>query len=114
MWRKPLRKMTKQSRFSLAALAAAFLLPAVAYAQQQRQCAPFRQMEAFLEQTFREVPIGIGSISGNRIVHLFLGPTKDHTWTLVITDTNKISCIFLSGKDWERQDPESLLPGRKT
>ena len=103
--------MTTTVQFLAAGLCAAFFLTPVAQAQQQK-CAPQEQIGLLLMQRFGESVIGRGVINEERIVELYVSPTDDRTFTIVITTSKGVSCLAMSGNDWEFARPTP--PGRKS
>lgn len=65
-------------------------------------CIPHEQAIQRLAQQYGEHQVGIGlGASGRTVVELFV--SESGTWTVLITQTNGISCISASGDNWSSQ-----------
>ena len=56
-------------------------------------------LEAF-GKDFREQPIGIG-LSRNGVILTLLASPRFHTWTLLITHPNGMTCAVDAGESWQ-------------
>ena len=80
-------------------LIGAMLVSRPAHAQQV--CAVRDTAVTQLESQFDEQIVGRGLVdNGKAMVELFVSETG--TWTVVVTDTNRRSCIVASGMSWTR------------
>jgi len=62
-----------------------------------------------IAKQFAESVQSFGS-AGNSVAELLVSETG--SWTLIITDNNKLSCIVAGGKQWQRDKSwPSVLPG---
>ena len=65
----------------------------------QRNCLPHAAAVAKLAQEYRETVVAMGvSTDGRNMFEVFV--SQSGTWTLLITDTNKLSCIMAAGVGW--------------
>ncbi|MGE4244989.1 MAG: hypothetical protein AB7E66_03240 [Parvibaculaceae bacterium] len=94
----------------LAAIAAvpAFLAPAPASAQTS-MCAAHDKMGEALAQKFGEKRQVIGLVGGSGLMEIYVSPTG--TWTMVMTDPRKLSCILAAGHSWDQMPPAKELTG---
>ena len=66
---------------------------------QAQTCLPRKEAISQLAKQFKEKVIGRGlSSDGNAMVELFT--SEKGSWTIVVTDTKKISCLVASGENW--------------
>lgn len=81
------------------------VLPFVAFtalsanAQQGPQCAPHDLIVKGLLDQYHEVRQSIGLVSDKGMVESFVSPSG--TWTWVLTNQDRMSCILLAGDNWE-------------
>lgn len=84
-----------------ALLSAALLLAVTASADAQAMgpCLPHGQAVTKLGQQYGEHQVGIGIGSkGSSVIELFVA--ESGTWTILMTQTNGMSCITASGDNW--------------
>lgn len=81
------------SRILIVAFLTAFA--GTAYAQ----CLPHEIAVQNLEKSYGEKPVGLGvAPQGRQVLELFVSETG--TWTILMTQTNGMSCITASGTSW--------------
>ncbi len=66
----------------------------------QGGCDLRKDLAETLEKTYGESLIALGLLSTGGILELFVD-YKDRSWTIIITQTNGISCIGASGIDFQ-------------
>jgi len=65
----------------------------------QNACAPRDQVVTKLEGTFGESRMGAG-LRGSASIFEIWASADSGTWTILVTDTQGISCIMASGESW--------------
>lgn len=60
------------------------------------QCPSINDIAEFLTGRFNERPVGMGDVSGGRVV-LWVA---EGTWTLTVSDESGMTCIMAAGKNW--------------
>jgi hypothetical protein len=63
------------------------------------QCGPHKKIVEMLSKRFSEVPKAIGIVGEKRIMEVFL--SKKGTWTILVTNSEGLTCILAAGDDWE-------------
>lgn len=86
------------------AIAAGTLL--VATQATAMNCATRDSIATALSINYGEQPVSGGLQGDNRLVEIFVSE-KDNTWTILVTETNGVSCIVAAGTNWAK---EGLLP----
>ena len=83
--------------FLTAAAAAFFMLagPAVA----QLVCNERAKLLELLAKRYQEAPIAAGVTNTGGLVEILTDP-KGHTWTIIVTSPQGISCLVAAGEDW--------------
>ena len=83
------------------ALAVFLLLSVDAHAQDTApKCGPRAVMVKGLTNSFHEVPVAIGMVGDDQhIMEWYASPAG--TWTQLLTNAQKVSCIVAFGKNWE-------------
>lgn len=71
-------------------------LPALA----QSICGPRDQVITKLENSFGEIRMGAGLRSNISIFEIWAS-VDSGTWTMVITDTEGVTCVMASGEYWQ-------------
>ena len=66
-------------------------------------CGPRADVLADLGKDYREQPIGIG-LSRNGVILTLLASPRFHTWTLLITQPNGMTCAVDAGESWQPTD----------
>ena len=83
---------------------AILLLGAVAApAQAQTACAVRDFIARSLAATHEEVPVGQGLTAGGDLIEVFA--STEGTWTVVVTQPSKLSCIHAAGVYWLKLPP---------
>ena len=83
------------------------LMAAPAFAQQN--CAPRDHVILRLTTLFGEVRRGVG-LGGDSIVEIYASEATG-SWTIVVTNTQGISCLVAAGQAWEAVAPVALPEG---
>ena len=86
---------------TLAALVAAFSLPASA----QHQCNTRESVMALLANRYRESPVAVGVTNTGGLVEV-LASKDGSTWTIIVTTPQGMSCLVAAGEGWR-----SIAPG---
>ncbi len=94
----------------LSLLFLAILWPLPTFAQQRAQCAPQEQMGITLMQRYGESVVGNGVVDEKHILEFYLSPKG--SWTVVITNSDDVSCRIAGGMEWEFARPQPK--GRKS
>lgn len=76
---------------------AVFLCSASAFAG---ACMERRVMQTFLTEQYHEHPVAMGLIRVDIMMELFVSETG--TWSVVLTNTDGLSCINAAGTNWEQ------------
>ena len=67
-------------------------------------CAPHEIGVAALETNFKMKRIAMGLLGSKKgMIEVFLSPDKH--WAILVTDTNKLSCLTYGGSNWEGAEP---------
>lgn len=82
---------------TVAALTAAFFMPAAAPAQ--TVCGERATFLAKLGQDYKEAPTAMGVTADGRMVEVLT--SEAGTWTMIITHPNGRTCIVTAGQGWE-------------
>lgn len=70
----------------------------------QTACGPREHIVGRLHQQFAENLTGGGLQTAQSLLELWTS-AKTGTWTLIVTQTNGISCIVASGTNWHQEAP---------
>ena len=68
-------------------------------ASAQNACAPRDQLVTKLEESYGESRMGAG-LRGSASVFEIWASSSSGTWTILVTNTEGISCIMASGESW--------------
>ena len=91
---------TQTRSLSLAAIIAAISLTSIAgKAEATPPCGNHDKIVNVLGNKFKESRRVMGVVNSKAIMEIFMSPQG--TWTMVITDTNGISCITAAGEEWQ-------------
>lgn len=73
----------------------------IAFAQERQQvpCGPRDQIVEKLKNTYKEIPAAIGLANNGQLFEIFA--SKKGTWSLILTQPNKTSCMMLAGSDFD-------------
>lgn len=66
---------------------------------QEPKCGPRADMVKVLGDKYHEVPVAVGMVNDQLLMETFASDAG--TWTIFMTNAEKISCLFLMGKDWQ-------------
>ena len=69
------------------------------WGQEIPRCQSRDGMLADLKQHYQEEPVSRGTVNGN-VVEV-LASADGRTWTLIVTDPLRASCVIAAGEDWE-------------
>jgi len=61
------------------------------------RCSPRDELVKRLKEKWNEIPIAIGMVNEGLVMEAFGSPSG--TWTLFMTDKDKMSCLMLDGTD---------------
>jgi hypothetical protein len=77
----------------------------------QAPCGPRDAVVEQLAQTFDEAPAGRGVMLEGAVLELFVSPTG--SWTVLITNPDKSTCLATAGEAWQGTDkgPSTQLRG---
>jgi hypothetical protein len=89
--------MKKLVSTGLVSVVSALVLGSAAFAAPQ--CGPHKQVIEMLSKRFSEVPKAVGIVGEKRIMEVFL--SKKGTWTILVTNSEGLTCILAAGDDWE-------------
>jgi hypothetical protein len=89
--------MKKLVSTSLVSVVSAVVLCSAAFAAPQ--CGPHKQVVEMLSKRFSEVPKAVGIVGEKRIMEVYL--SKKGTWTILVTNSEGLTCILAAGDDWE-------------
>ncbi len=79
------------------------------HAAEATTCLPHADMLVQMQQNFATVQ-GLGvTQGGNGFVELVVNP--NHQWGIIVTDTNRLSCLLLRGVDWYDRGDMATDPG---
>ena len=83
----------------VAALAAISLVSIAGIAEAAPQCGNHDKIVDVLGDKFKESRRVMGVVNSTAVMEIF--KSKQGTWTIVITDTNGMSCITAAGEEWQ-------------
>ena len=84
--------------FSLIAASALFV--SASSAKSEQLCAPRDRALIQLEKQFEEQVFGRGlAANGKQMIELLV--SKSGSWTMLVSNTNGLSCIMANGEDWQ-------------
>lgn len=93
----------------IAALAVAALgFSAEAAAQSPSRCGPRAEMLKQLSAQYKEVPVAMGLADNGGGVLEVLASHDGATWTALVTRTTGVSCLVMSGENWQTTPPQTL------
>ena len=81
------------------ALAGATVLAYAGSAAAASRCAPHDDIVKVLNKKYQESRHALAVISATAVMEIFLSP--EGTWTMLVTNTQGISCITASGEAWQ-------------
>ena len=84
------------------------LLGSQVFAQAPLDCAQRERMVERLKEKYGETRHSTGLANGNRFMEFF-ADTVDGSWTILLTDTQGISCIMLAGHSYASERPPADL-----
>ncbi|WP_157016560.1 hypothetical protein [Mesorhizobium xinjiangense] len=94
---------------TIVAVAGAALLTSafVTAAEAQRgPCTTRTEVVSWLDERFDERPAGFGLIGDQAVLELF--KSADGTWTVIVTDRNKRTCLVAAGDSWVDIEPPAM------
>ncbi len=80
----------------------ALLIPLIfcaGHATAQPQCNTRESIRTQLSEKYGETPVATGVTSGGALVEVY-SANNGRTWSIVVTDTNGISCLAAVGEGW--------------
>ena len=82
-------------------------VPLHAQAADPSPCGPRKLVVSQLEAKFGEEPVAIGLSDSGRLIEILVGQAGG-TFTVILTTPQGLSCIVLTGEDWQsRPQPVS-------
>ena len=63
-----------------------------------------------LEGEHAEVPVAVGLSDDGKVVEI--AASRDGSWTVIVTDPNKVSCIVASGVAWQEMGADPIRAAR--
>ncbi len=75
-------------------------VPLHAQAAEPSPCGPRKQVVSQLEAKFGEEPVAIGVSDNGRLIEILAGKAGG-TFTVILTSPQGVSCIVLTGGDWQ-------------
>lgn len=90
-----------------AAVLAAFLMPAPAYAQ--AACAPRADLLAMLREKYGETRAHAAATNSGALVEVTVNEA-DQTWSLVLTRPDGWACLVAAGEGWRALKPVAEEP----
>ncbi len=76
-------------------------------AQDAAHCLPHAEMLKHLSSQFKEKPVAIGLGDNGTVLEVFAA-ADGATWTALVTRTNGMSCVVMSGDNWQYAPPQTL------
>ena len=83
-------------------LLTAFL--AVPVNAQMMLCKKRPQLLTQLFASHQEAPVAVGLAANGSLFEVLTSADDGHTWTLIITQPNGISCVLATGESWQVLD----------
>ncbi len=74
------------------------IAPIVGHAAETK-CGPRADLVKMLGDKYHEVPVAIGMVNSQLVMEAFASDAG--TWTIFMTNANKISCMVSAGDDWQ-------------
>ena len=68
-------------------------------AEAQMACADRSELITRLDGKYSETPVAMGLANNGDVLEVFSSP-EGSTWTILVTDTNGISCLVAAGEYW--------------
>lgn len=93
-------------RFECLIFAMALLGGSVA-AQAQTMCTQRDKLVSLLDSKYSEQQTGYGLVGTHAMLEVFV--SEKHTFTIVSTYPNGVSCIIAAGDNWEAVEPKKKL-----
>lgn len=72
-------------------------------------CQPRSVFVEHLKEEYDEHPQALGLTNDARLIEVFATP-DGKTWTMLITNARGISCVVVSGQNWQKALPKLLKP----
>ncbi len=92
-------------------IAALFVSLVVAVpASAQMACAERNDIISRLDGQYSEEPVAMGLANNGGIIEVLSSP-EGSTWTIIVTDTNGLSCLVAAGEYWEPAAEEQAGKG---
>jgi len=73
----------------------------------RQTCGPRQQITANLQKKFGETKQAVGLASARQAFELW-SSNKTGSWTMLMTNTNGVSCVVASGKSWHSAIPIAI------
>jgi hypothetical protein len=81
-------------------------------AQGAPRCAPRNELLRQLASVYREAPVAVGVADNGALLEI-LAATDGATWTVLVTRANGVSCVMLTGQDWQAKAPQAMAQLRR-
>ncbi len=99
-------------RISLFTLTCGALLAASGFGVQAQMvspthCATRSEILKQLSSIYREAPVAVGIADNGSLLEV-LAANDGATWSVLVTRSNGMSCVMLSGQDWQSKPAQSL------
>ncbi len=75
----------------------------------QIQCGERSKVLEFLSKKYQEAPIAAGVTTTGALVEVLTDP-KGHTWTIIVTTPEGISCLVATGDGWRTMEQPQPIP----
>ncbi len=76
-------------------------------AQNAAHCLPHAEMLKHLSAQFKEKPVAVGLGDNGALLEVFAA-ADGATWTALVTRPNGLSCVVMSGDNWQYSPPQTL------
>jgi hypothetical protein len=86
---------------------ATVLLGGSVSAEAQPMCAPRDKLVTLLESKYGEQQSGYGLVNASAMMEVFV--SAKHSFTIISTYPNGLSCIIAAGDNWEVVEPKKKL-----
>jgi hypothetical protein len=78
-----------------------------ASAQAETACANHDKLVTMLENKYGEQQTGYGVVGARAVLEVFV--SEKHTFTVISTYPNGVSCVVAAGDNWEAVEPKKKL-----
>ena len=92
---------------SLMRIVTAFIAALIASPASAAVCMNAKTLTGYLADRFKEQPVAAGLVEGRNFMEVHV--SAKGTWTIVMTNTQGVSCIVAAGDEWQAVKPD-LMP----